>query len=172
MSNCVIRFDPMIHSVSYVQGRGRARAADSSFVVLSERADRPAALLASIEQQQLDIIRKMEVPQRRDPADASSKSAQANRERSAREALLAATVNPNGVEASTVLATLNLFCKKTKVDLIETIESVPKSGEWSSHLIYESCLRKVEGRGIAFSKEAAKRKAAIQVVGMLARGIA
>lgn len=31
-----------------MQGRGRARQADSSFVVLSERADRPAALLVKV----------------------------------------------------------------------------------------------------------------------------
>lgn len=42
-ANCVIRFDPMINSVSLVQGRGRARQAQSSFVVLAERGD-PAHL--------------------------------------------------------------------------------------------------------------------------------
>ncbi|KAG1656436.1 hypothetical protein FOA52_006978 [Chlamydomonas sp. UWO 241] len=47
-ANCVIRFDAMLHAVSFVQGRGRARAADSRFLVLSERPDRPASLLVDI----------------------------------------------------------------------------------------------------------------------------
>ena len=39
------------------QGRGRARQADSSFVVLSEREDRPTTLLAEVEQLQSTIER-------------------------------------------------------------------------------------------------------------------
>ena len=38
-ANCVVRFDPMLTSVSYVQGRGRAREAGSSLLVLRERED-------------------------------------------------------------------------------------------------------------------------------------
>lgn len=56
-ANCVIRFDPMINSVSLVQGRGRARQANSSFVVLSEREDRPTSTLAAVEAQQLETLR-------------------------------------------------------------------------------------------------------------------
>ena len=56
-ANCVIRFDPMINAVSFVQGRGRARQADSSFVVLSERQDRPTSTLAAVEAQQLQKLR-------------------------------------------------------------------------------------------------------------------
>ena len=55
-ANCVIRFDPMINSVSFVQGRGRARRAESSFVVLSERHDRPTSTLAAVEAQQMEKL--------------------------------------------------------------------------------------------------------------------
>ena len=55
-ANCVIRFDPMINSVSLVQGRGRARQPDSSFVVLCERQDRPTSTLAAVEAQQLERL--------------------------------------------------------------------------------------------------------------------
>jgi len=44
-ANCVIRFDEVLNAVSHVQGRGRARQSDSSFVVLRERPDRPVAEL-------------------------------------------------------------------------------------------------------------------------------
>ncbi|CAM9996653.1 unnamed protein product [Choristocarpus tenellus] len=57
-ANCVIRFDAMEHAVSLVQGRGRARQEDSSFVVMSERLDRPATLLAEVEQDQLRLVRE------------------------------------------------------------------------------------------------------------------
>jgi ERCC4-related helicase len=51
-ANCVLYFDPMDHAVSYVQGRGRARQAYSSFVMLNERSDGSAALLARQEMEQ------------------------------------------------------------------------------------------------------------------------
>ncbi|CAM9146245.1 unnamed protein product, partial [Ectocarpus sp. 8 AP-2014] len=52
-ANCVVRYDPMDHAVSMVQGRGRARGEKSSFVVLCERADRTTADLEAVEQRQL-----------------------------------------------------------------------------------------------------------------------
>ena len=51
-SNCVIYYDPIDTSVSHVQGRGRARKENSSFVMLAERVDRPAAILAQMELEQ------------------------------------------------------------------------------------------------------------------------
>ncbi|CBJ26154.1 ATP-dependent RNA helicase, putative [Ectocarpus siliculosus] len=59
-ANCVVRYDPMDHAVSMVQGRGRARGAESSFVVLCERADRTTADLEAVEQRQLWHLRNME----------------------------------------------------------------------------------------------------------------
>lgn len=55
-ANCVIRFDSMVHSVSLVQGRGRARQADASFIVLNERYDRPAVMLEAIAPAQNEFI--------------------------------------------------------------------------------------------------------------------
>jgi endoribonuclease Dicer len=54
-ANAVVRFDPMHTPVSYVQGRGRARAADSSYVILEERRDRTAARLAEAEVTQHEL---------------------------------------------------------------------------------------------------------------------
>jgi superfamily II DNA/RNA helicase len=54
-ANCVIYFDPIDHAVSYVQGRGRARQENSSFVMLNQRRDRPATLLAQQECEQHSI---------------------------------------------------------------------------------------------------------------------
>ncbi|CAM9426372.1 unnamed protein product, partial [Laminaria digitata] len=55
-ANCTLRFDAMEHAVSLVQGRGRARQAGSSFVVLRERADRTTADLEATEQRQLRLV--------------------------------------------------------------------------------------------------------------------
>ncbi|CAM9463214.1 unnamed protein product [Pylaiella littoralis] len=48
-ANCVVRYDRIEHTVSFVQGRGRAREEGSSFVVLDERSDRTTADLEAVE---------------------------------------------------------------------------------------------------------------------------
>lgn len=110
-ANCVIRFDPMVNSVSFVQGRGRARQAESAYVVLAERSDRPTSALAAAEQQQLEMIRTFEVPAAADPGQ--EVSAQRARERNAKEVLF------GSLAASEALQVLNLFCKKTKASGVQ-----------------------------------------------------
>ncbi|CAN8065644.1 unnamed protein product [Agarophyton chilense] len=57
-ANCVIRFD-MVHStVSFVQGRGRARQQNSCFVVLKQREDRDSRLFVEVERQQMQLLRQ------------------------------------------------------------------------------------------------------------------
>lgn len=56
-ANCVVRYDAMLHAVSLVQGRGRARQEHSSLVVLAERADRPTAVLQRAEAAQMALVR-------------------------------------------------------------------------------------------------------------------
>eukprot|EP01068_Selenidium_serpulae_P015714 Selendium_serpulae@DN6236_c6_g2_i1.p1 len=57
-ANAVIRFDAMEHAVSLVQGRGRARQVHSSFVVLSERLNRPAKALEKVEERQIELLKE------------------------------------------------------------------------------------------------------------------
>jgi superfamily II DNA/RNA helicase len=78
-ANCVLRFDPMLNSVSLVQGRGRARHANSSFIVLSERPDRPTNRLVEAEHQQLEIVRNFQ-PQMDDTLSVTSASSNAPEE--------------------------------------------------------------------------------------------
>ena len=84
-------------------------------------------------------------------------AAQRSRERNALEVL-------HGKE-SNAIAQLNLYCKKTKVDVVE--EFTLSGAEFLCHLKYESILRSLEASGSsgAFTKAAegkkqAKRKAA------------
>lgn len=163
-ANCVIRFDAMVHSVSYVQGRGRARAEGSSYVVLAERPDRPVSRLAEVEREQLALIREIagEGAGARDPLRAEKdRQAQVSRERSAAGVLSSTLDDP-----STALAVLNHYCAKTKGVRDETVQQVP--GGCVVSLSYSSCLRVVQGRGSAPSAKLARQEAAVNLLAHIA----
>ncbi len=164
-ANCVVRFDPMVHSVSFVQGRGRARAHDSSYVVLSERADRTAAQLAAVEQQQLALVVKTAQQVGAGGAEGRHRdklrAAQASREAGAAELLPAAPL-----PAHEALARLNLYCVKTKVAL--QVSSVAQGAVHEVELTYESVLRKASGVGRGPSAKAARQLAAADLLASLA----
>lgn len=160
-ANCVIRFDPMLNAVSFVQGRGRARQADSSFLVLRERADRDVATLEAAEKQQLKIVTDFDVSKSAATDTDALNAAQKNRERGARAVL---------DSAESPVAVLNLFSKKTKVDLRESYEKSPEG--WCCRFVYESVLRKVEAEGTAGEKKGAKRAAALSLVSALREAVA
>lgn len=146
-ANCVIRFDPVLNTVSFNQGRGRARQQGSSFVIMSEQAGRSAETLARAEQQQLSIAQNFQ-PTKRDAGTIEREvSAQKDRERSARSMLCSeVVVSP--------IATLHLYCKKTKVDLQEQI--FKDKGVWVCILKYASVLRDISTRNTGINKKAAK----------------
>jgi superfamily II DNA or RNA helicase len=160
-ANCVLRFDPMLNSVSLVQGRGRARQANSSFIVLSERPDRSTKRLVEAEHQQLDIVRNFQ-PQNLKPDNKKIRQAQESRERSAVSSLHAWDGS-----LSTSISTLNLCCKKTKVDLEERTSENTESvsvRHFNCCLLYESALRRLEAEGMAVDAKSAKRVAAQQLL--------
>ena len=66
-ANCVVRFDPLLNAVSLIQGRGRARQAASSHVVLTQRNDRTLADLVDAERLQRKLVRDF-CPSELDPA--------------------------------------------------------------------------------------------------------
>jgi len=171
-ANCVVSFDPMINAVSLVQRRGRARQEDSAFLVLSEREDRTAARLADVEKQQMAIVSNFQ-PRPRDADNGKEVTAQQSRERGAGSVL-------NGVaDPAGALAALNLYCKKTKVDLVE--EYIQNGGGWSCTLRYSSVLRTISVNAVssptadvnrsADVKKHAKRSAALQLVQALQREV-
>ena len=159
-ANCVIYFDPMNTAVSYVQGRGRARQANSSFVMLDQRHDRPAALLAQQEEEQHRIASTFVPEKGSNPVAAIT--AQQNRERGCAAVL-------DGVNDITALAKLNLYCKKTKV-LCDEIYT-PGPGDchtFALTLTYSSVLRTVRGSGTGSTKKEAKKRAAVALLHNLA----
>ena len=139
----------MNHAVSYVQGRGRARQANSSFVMLDEREDRPAIMLAQQEVEQHKIASSFS------PSTSLNQnedlSAQRNRERNA-EAFL------ENVTEKTALAKLNTFCMKTKIPFKEEWERCRTKTQCK--LSYKSILRTISVVATGDSKKVAKRKSA------------
>jgi ERCC4-related helicase len=55
-ANCVIRYDPVMNAVSYLQGKGRARHEDSQLLILAERSDRPTSHFEDAIQLQHQVI--------------------------------------------------------------------------------------------------------------------
>ena len=151
-ANCVIRFDPLLNSVSFVQGRGRARQSDSSFVVLSERDDRSAKRLSEVEKQQQNIVGNF-VPINTQGISIEENTAQLNRERGAQVLLLGA---PSA-------QTLNEYRSKTKA-LIQESFTKQGNGNWSCDLLYTSCLRSASGIGSGTDKKRAKGVAVAQLM--------
>ena len=167
-ANCVVRFDPMVHSVSFVQGRGRARADASSFVVLAERDDRPVELLAAVEQQQLELVREIARGGAGAVSDARAferaRQQQADRERGAAAVLPASPVDP-----AAALAALNLYCKKTKVNVAEEVRV--EGGQHLAAVTYESCLRVAKGLGRASTAKGARQLAAADLLRTLSLAV-
>lgn len=154
-ANCVIRFDAMQHAVSLVQGRGRARQEQSSFVVLSERAGRSASALADTERQQLDLIRNFK-PESLEESQESRIASQKSREIMAKNSLYGLLTK------LTAMSRLNVFSQKTKTHLRIRSETNEKGFVTTIH--YKSALRNLEVRVYAANKKASKQDAALQMV--------
>lgn len=164
-ANCVIRFDPMQHAVSLVQGRGRARQADSSFVVLSERSDRSASVLEKTEKTQRDLLSSFDKKMIGTVDLEKERVAQRSRERGAMAGII-----QGEVDQFTALSKLNLFCTKTKVPL--QCSQGGKKSDYETFLVYTSVLRSVTGRGTGSNKKEAKRAAALDAVILLREDLA
>lgn len=153
-ANCVVYFDPMNHAVSYVQGRGRARQANSSFVMLNQRVDRPAVLLAQQEAEQHSIASSFS-PKKHLAGGREDLEAQKNRERNAACLL-------NDITEESALSKLNTFCKKTKVVCDEKVSL--EQHEKCYKMTYKSSLREVSAVAHALNKKTAKRKVAVKLL--------
>lgn len=166
-ANCVIRFDPVLNAVSNVQGRGRARQADSSYVVMSQREDRPVATFAEVERVQQQIAASFQPDTaRNEQAPTREMDAQRSRERGARE-VVSSYRSDSGILGA-ALQTLNLFAKKTKVDVEEQSCKDPADKEqWMCILGYQSSLRQLRMSGTGETKKDAKRNAAEKMLAAL-----
>ena len=166
-ANCVLRFDPVLNPVSFVQGRGRARQEGSSFLVLSERPDRTAARLAEAEQLQLRLVRDFEpTKSAADGGGAAAAAAQRSREQGALAFLAAHGDGGAGAAgpAGAAVAALQLWCRKTKVVLRETLLPCGDGAGWACTMGYRSALRSLESAGAGPSKKAARDQAAARLV--------
>lgn len=151
-ANCVIRFDAVLHTVSLVQGRGRARQENSSLVVLSERADRPVSKLEEVERQQLHLMRTFEPtlsPEEIELENEKRRQQQRSRELSARSCLNDCNQN--------AAAIVQLFSRKTKTEI--QMDMRKEGNLWCCSLSYSSVLRSVHAKKAAVGKKKAKQAA-------------
>jgi ERCC4-related helicase len=148
-ANCVIRFDPVLTGVSFVQARGRARQEQSAHVIMSQRPGRSADTLQAVEELQSKIASNFVAPTDSVANREKERQAQMSRERGAFAGLKR---EPQPEES---LSILNLFCKKTKASLEE--HSDKKTA--SLTLVYTSSLRTVTAErsgALPFGKAAQK----------------
>ena len=155
-ANCVIRFDPVQHAVSFVQGRGRARQADSSFIIMSEQEGRSIESLAQAEKQQLDIAHSFQ------PGPAAGDHALAITAQKSRESNAHGTLSEASLTADTAVLALNLYCRKTKVVLEEN--SFREGSDWVCFLTYASILRNISAQASSETKKDAKKHAAQEML--------
>ena len=161
-ANVVIRFDPMINSVSMVQGRGRARQEDSRFVVLSERADRPVTRLIEVEQQQQHIVESFSSKSL--PTTNNTQAlltAQLGRERSARDTLLRSSTS------SELFAQVKIYEQKTKGRVDDVTRRSWDTSQWECELTYTSLTRSVSAVGSGHDKKRAKHEASAILIDKL-----
>jgi hypothetical protein len=170
-ANVVIRFDPMVHSVSMVQGRGRARQTDSHFVVMSERPDRTVRQLEEIEQLQNNLVHTFNTAKLSADQNKSLNNelvaAQLNRERSARD-ILTKIPTATAIEA---VSLLNLYGKKTKASVEDTYKR-DGGAMWRCSMSYSSALRSVHVSAAADDKKQAKRLASLALLKVLVVAVA
>ena len=177
-ANCTIRFDAMEHAVSLVQGRGRARQAGSSFVVLRERTDRTTADLEAVELQQLSLVQNFKPPTAGAYAEARETLfvTQRSREIGARDvlvefgakiALTAGACSAAGVSnlVPGALSAADLFSKTTKAVLEDSFKK--EAGLWVCTMTYKSPLRDVSATGMSPGKKNAKHLAAVNLIAQL-----
>jgi ERCC4-related helicase len=156
-ANCVIYFDPIHHAVSYVQGRGRARQENSSFVMLNQRRDRPATLLAQ-QECELHSIASSFVPLSPvhfiDPAIAL---------KTLKDREKAAACFLCDVSKSTALGNLDVYTKKTKA-VVDEVHEVDAENWTICRLTYRTFKRTVSVEGRGAGKKAAKKNASMSLL--------
>ena len=135
---CVVRFDPTVHSVSFVRRAAAARGRPRQLLRRAVGARRPHRGAAGRVEQQLALIVKISQQAGAGGADGRHRdklrAAQASRQAGAAELLPAAPL-----PAHEALARLNLYCIKTKVAL--QVSCVAQGAVHEVEHTYESVLR-------------------------------
>lgn len=169
-ANCVLRFDSMQTSTSLVQGRGRARQADSSLIVLAERPDRTVRDLEKAEKEQQIVCAnfKLRPKTAKETAEElkNAREKQRTRERGAFKKINARIATSGSVCATNGLMLLNQFCAHTKTNLLETNNAGRYTLAYENELcnlrvtVVSSCSTKRE-------RKDTKRKAAVTLLNKL-----
>ena len=161
-ANCVVRFDPLQNPVSMVQGRGRARQAESSFVVMAESAKRKLSSLQDSEEHQKNVISRSSAMQEK-TADIIAKMIQAQLSRVSGAAVLltkyaAELVAGEMMAPTNSLGQLKAYASKVKGEVTERV--VPRQIQGGPSFAAEVTLDQFHvGRAVGQGTGATKQKA-------------
>lgn len=167
-ANCVIRFDAITTPVSLVQSRGRARQADSAFVILSEAAGRSVQSLEKAELAQHEAIAAVNSGSGMDSADILKKreQAQVSRRLNARPLL---TAFSKGQNKQPPLAILNMYAQKVSGEVIEATAVLKGAGFLTSLRFMQFGAAELQVRGEGTTKKIAIQNAAKMLLDELCR---
>ncbi len=165
-ANCVIRFDAIETPVSLVQSRGRARKAESTFVVLSENESRSVKELEKAELAQHDAISAInkksldtdELLQKRHKA-------QVSRRLNAKRMLLSFS---QGTNKQPALSTLKGYAQKISGEVIESVAKT-SSGFCSSLRLMQFGSKEYIASGEGPTKKTAMQNAAAALMSDICR---
>ena len=169
-ANCVIRFDLIQTPVSLVQSRGRARQADSAFVVLQQRTDRTLQTLEQAEREQQAVIHACRAsPASEVERDAKLRQSFLSRKRNAQAILTRYSQNPKDA-AGNAVSTLNSYSQKMAGEVVQACEATAgKCWKMKFSLLTPGAVE-VNGEGTASSKRDASCVAANQILRKLIDG--
>jgi len=160
-ANVVISYDHLKDSVELCQRFGRARAEESSIVVMAERVDRPISRLEEVRQRQDLIIEKFDPANLDVVPQINIFTLQNQRENSAGKSILSNEV----VCTNSPLHALKMYVDKTKAVLNIDIRVTDRC--FKSSMRYKSPLRDIEVSKQAGSKKKAKIMCATEVLQQL-----
>jgi len=157
-ANVVISYDCLKDTVELAQRFGRARQKESSLTLMTERRDRPLAVLKDAKKLQDNIIKEFD-PVQTQKTLMSRQQSQLDRERAAAPLL----ANRAKIERSP-LESLNIYAAKTKAVLKTESLDQSQDGRFRCKLEYVAMSRRMDGLGVGATKKQCKHEAALCIL--------
>lgn len=161
-ANVVLLYDAMKDSVELCQRFGRARAHESSIIILDERDDRPVELLEKVLAVQDNIVDEF------DPTFVGINMTEERRRQQDREERAYQSVLCHENRIKTPVLALNEYRAKTKAVLTEQWDN--RDRMFQVTMQYKSIVRTLDATAHGSSKQEAKRLCSEKLLQELGRG--
>lgn len=160
-ANVVISYDDVKDTVELCQRFGRARQKLSTLTLMSERKDRPLAVLKEVKKHQDSIIKYFK-PSQTKQHQMSRQQSQTDRERAA-----ASVLQDIARCERSPLECLNMYAAKTKAVADTEYIRARKDRTFECRMKYTSLNRTKVGDGEETTKKKAQHKAALSIIEQL-----